>query len=514
MKQKFIVTATPPTTNGDLHLGHMSGPYLGADIFTRAQRLMGHDVVYMSSTDDNQSYLLSKAVQEKRTPREVVADYSAKIRKSLQATNIQMDAFTSPDHPVHIQRVQGYFTDLHSQGLLIEKELDFLYCEHCEQVLYEAFVKGKCPSCSAGCGGNFCEECGYPNDPLDMIDPYCLFCDTTPVIKRQRIVVFPLEPMRQKLEGYYRSHSYQWKPRLKEWYSNFLARPLPEIPVSNICEWGVPVPLDGFENQVINVWFEMMPGHLATMERWNEEQSDQDFWNWSKQKGTRLVQFFGFDNSFYYAVLHTAMMLGVGQHITADAFVVNEFYLLEHKKFSTSRKHAIWASEFITTSNSDLVRMYLSMTGPEQKQTNFSLSEFDRTGETFFSELIIPFIQGSSPEAQIQEDSIYEVVEKFKSLFEKYYSTEFFSPSSAVYALRSFVMQAVDTKETNNASALLALALFAYPVMPIFGSELWTALTGKSEGQMSWDTLEFNDAIQLDNGLTYLQECLRSEVSV
>ncbi|MCR8842147.1 class I tRNA ligase family protein [Paenibacillus sp. SC116] len=513
MCKKFIVTATPPTTNGDLHLGHVSGPYLGADIFTRAQRLMNHEVLYISSTDDNQSYLLTKAIQEKRSPKDVVEDYSAKIKKSLQLAQVRLDEFTSPDHPIHVQEVQKYFMDLYNQGYLVEKEMDFLYCEHCQQHLYEAFVKGICPTCTAPCGGNFCEECGNPNDPLHMLEPVCLRCESAPSIRSNRVIVFPLEKLRSQLEVYYNQNSYKWKSRLREWYRQFLSRPLPEVPVSNVCEWGVPVPLEALSNQVINVWFEMLPGHLATIKRRYEHHSSENGLQWDGNEDVSIVQFFGFDNSFYYTVLHTAMIMGLAEQQPADSFIINEFYLLENKKFSTSRKHAVWASEFITPENSDLVRLYLSMTGPEHRQTNFAIDQFHRTSQSVFNELFLPFLSQNSEKGQVGAISNENVIQTFKGLFEQLYSDPFFSPSGAVHALKSYAAQVRTYDDVSKGQALLGLCLFAYPIMPTISAQLWMALTGKLEHEMSWNDLNLDD-LNLQKALDVVESRLLVQSSV
>ncbi|TVX93692.1 class I tRNA ligase family protein [Paenibacillus agilis] len=513
MCKKFIVTATPPTTNGDLHLGHMSGPYLGGDIFTRAQRLMGHEVLYISSTDDNQSYLLTKAIQEQRPPKEVAEDYSAKIKKSLQLAQIGLDEFTSPDHPVHVREVQSYFMELYNQGYLVEKDIDFLYCEPCQQHLYEAFVKGTCPTCAAPCGGNFCEECGNPNDPTDMIEPLCLRCQSVPTVRSNRVIMFPLEKLRSQLANYYNQNGYKWKPRLREWYAQFLARPLPEVPVTNVCEWGVPVPLEAFSNQVINVWFEMLPGHLATLKRRYEHHASEHQLAWDGNEDVNIVQFFGFDNSFYYTVLHTAMIIGLAEQQPADSFIINEFYLLENKKFSTSRKHAVWASEFITPENSDLVRLYLSLTGPEHKQTNFTIEQFNCTSQSLLNELFRPFLSPRNDKGQAGTTSIDDVIHSFKGLFEQLYSEQFFSPSGAVHALKSYTAQVNTYDDVSQGKALLALSLFAYPIMPTVSAQLWTALTGKLEHEMSWH--DFSQVeVNIQNGLNVIESRLLVQTSV
>jgi methionyl-tRNA synthetase len=487
MKKKFLLTATPPTTNGDLHLGHISGPYLGADIFKRARELFDDEVLYISSTDDNQSYLLTKSFQERRAPKKVVEDYSSKINKSLAMANIKMDAFTSPDTDIHRKYVQDFFSDLYNSGHIIPRELEHCYCEPCNQFLYEAFIKGKCPHCLSSSGGNFCEECGNPNDPLQLVDAQCTLCGGPPTIKRETVFIFPLEPLRDQLTQYYNENHKKWRPHLSAWYKKLLSDKLIDVHVSNVSDWGVKIQIEGYSTQSINVWFEMLPGHLATLAAQNKKLS-MDF-QWGKEESSNslnIIQFFGFDNSFYYAVLHIAALIAKGYRCP-ETFIINEFYLLENRKFSTSRKHAIWASEFLEKENSDIVRLYLSLTGPENEQTNFSLSEFERFKSEWVGKELVPFLeQGIKVSVASNDDSIRLAINEFKnSLFEAY-SIGGFSPRKVAAKLQSFISE-VNQHKQNSPISLAAFLICAYPIMPTLSTQLWEQLAGPDH-IMRWDS--------------------------
>lgn len=482
---KYLLTATPPTTNGDLHLGHISGPYLGADIYKRARELSGDEVLYICSTDDNQSYLLTKAFQENRTPKEVVDDYSGRIARSLTLANIKLDAFTSPDTELHRRYVQDFFMDLYNENHINLKEMEHCYCEQCDQYLYEAFIKGKCPNCLSPSGGNFCEECGNPNDPLGLVEAHCTLCGSTPVIISETIFVFPLEPLREQLTEYYNENNHKWRPHLRTWYKNLLSEKLIDVPVSNISDWGVRVPIEGFSSQAINVWFEMLPGHWATLASVNQE-SEVRWGRTENSNGVNIIQFFGFDNSFYYAVLHTAMLLVKG-YSCADTFVINEFYQLDNSKFSTSRKHAIWASDFFQHENSDVVRFFLSLTGPEDHQTNFSLSEFERFKSEFVGSELITFLErGINSNDSFQDEIIDIKIRQLKEHISYLYNTSEFSPRRAAERLQAFVCD-VNKSNQNSNLTLAAFLICAYPIMPALSERLWQLLVA-TEQLIRWDS--------------------------
>lgn len=500
MKQKILVTATPPTTNGDLHLGHLSGPYLGADVYTRAQRMLGHEVLYISSTDDNQSYLMTKALQEKRTTMEVIEDYSGRISKSLRGAQIEMDAFTSPLNDAHISRVQDFFLKLYHEGKLEARVTPTCYCESCQRFLYEAYVKGGCPTCGKSAGGQFCEECGHPNDPLQLADAKCSLCGTVPVIRELKGIWFPIEPYRKELEKYYNEKASKWRPHLAAFFQEILTyEELPAFLISNPSDWGIRVPLEDFDDQVINVWFEMLPGHIQTTVAVNNlDEAKVNKW-WKSGEDVSLVQFFGFDNSIYYVIYHTAMMIAHGEYQLADTFINNEFYLLEHKKFSTSRKHAIWGSEFFNETNSDWLRYHLCLTGPELTQTNFSVEEFQQTlqGETLqncrrLCELAFAAM-GKDRTVQAQPSAEVQAwLERYNAAFINHYSTYRFSLRQAAEALAAYVREGhdfINSMQSNaeDAHAILrGLSLFSLPVTPSFGKSLYQLLYGR-DASIRWD---------------------------
>ena len=299
---------------------------------------------------------------------------------TLQAAEIFPDVYARPRlSEFHIPYVQEFFRKLHAEGKLVIKKAPSLFCEKCDRYVFEAFVSGKCPHCKAGSGGNACEDCGQPNDCVDLVDPVCKTCGSRPKITLMERVYFPLAPYTEKLRSYYQSAN--MNPHLRALCEQMLNQGLPEIALTHNTDWGIPVPLPGFEDQRLYVWFEMAPGFMAATQELAEKRREGAGWaGYWKQAGNSIVHFFGFDNGYFFAVLFPALFLAYDSEIKLpDIFVTNEFYRLDGLKFSTSRNHAIWGRELLKEASLDAARFYLSYTNPERAQTNFTRDGFYST---------------------------------------------------------------------------------------------------------------------------------------
>ncbi|MFE5209771.1 class I tRNA ligase family protein [Streptomyces sp. NPDC056600] len=373
-----FVFSTPPTPNGDLHLGHLSGPYLGADVYVRYQRLIGNQAWHLTGSDDFQSYVTAVAAREGSTSAEVAAHFSAEIAATLAAMDISVDEYyvTSTEEGYR-EGLQRYFTRLVDSGHVRPRATPALLDAETGDYLYEVDVSGTCPSCSHGAGGNICEECGEPNLVADLVDPSSRLSSAAP--KTDEVVRYTL-PLHEFADVVADHHKRGRVPvRLRELAERVFARPSLDLPVSHPSDWGVRPAGDDLDGQVIWVWPEMSHGFLHGIERLGAGTGQQ----WSKDapsKDWKIVHFFGYDNSFYHAILYPVLygLAHPGWNPDID-YHVNEFYLLEGQKFSTSRRHAIWGKEILTPDTVDAVRYYLSRTRPEGERTDFRRAEFDRT---------------------------------------------------------------------------------------------------------------------------------------
>jgi methionyl-tRNA synthetase len=474
--RRFLVTATPPTTNGDLHVGHLSGPYLGADVFCRAQRLLGHEALYASGGDDHQTYVVTTAQALDLAPAELAARCGRDIRETLRLADIDIDAFTTVDE-VYLARVRAFFTGLHDRGKLVRRKWTFPYCERTGRYLLEAFVNGYCPECFATTSGAICESCGHPNDPGSL-----LFGVGTGAHARSRIrpreveiLVLPLEEYREQIAGFFARRRETMRPRVLRFVDEMLARPLPDFPVTYPADWGVPVPVAGFAGQVFNVWAEMLPGlmHMAEVARARRApESSADVW--ASDSGYELVQFLGYDNTFYFSLAHLGLSLAHGDLLAPTAIVTNEFYHLDGAKFSTSRRHLLWARDLVGTHGADSVRFYLALDNPEQQSANFTEPEFRKTVTTRLWKPLAA-IEAAGKARPAVEGPEPALLCRYRDRMRRAYTLETFSLRQAAESTANLLALLAARATTDPALAghgLRAIAELAAPLLPGLAARL------------------------------------------
>jgi methionyl-tRNA synthetase len=367
--RQTIVYAAPPTPNGDLHLGHLSGPYLAVDVLPRYLRMRGVQVMAHTGTDDFQTYVATKGLATDRSPQAVTAHFGDRIVGTLDRFGIRPDHFLRPSQtPAYTTFVQAFFTRLRDQGALVLRDAPSLHCPTCDHYVHEARVGGLCPHCQTPTSGNGCERCYRPNDCADLIEPSCNHCGTPVQVVSTRRYYFDLESQRQALTGFQAAVSAN--PHVKALLQSLLDGELPTISVSHIADWGIPVP--DRPGQVLYEWFEMAAGFLYSATQLSPDGCWESLW---KDAETAVVQCFGFDNAFFFAAFLPAVLSAYDPAIRLpQALVSNEFYRLDGHKFSTSRNHAVWGDEALAHLPTDVVRFVLSHDRPQSEQTSFSLA--------------------------------------------------------------------------------------------------------------------------------------------
>ncbi|WP_018680932.1 class I tRNA ligase family protein [Actinokineospora enzanensis] len=389
-RRPVFVFSTPPTPNGDLHLGHLSGPYLGADAYVRFQRMNGVRAWHLTGSDDFQSYVQSRARKDGTTPAETARRFSTEIAATLRLMDIEPDQYTvttaDPDYP---PALTAFFRRLLDSGRVAPQDAPALFDAETGEYLYECDVHGLCPTCKAVTGGNICEECGEPNQCVDLVAPVSNRSDRAPRQDSARRYSLPLHEFREEIRAH---HNLGRVPaRLRELADRVLARDEFHLPVSHPSSWGVPtptvptaptaptapaVPVSDGPEQVVWVWPEMAFGFLHGIQalggRLGEDwQADRPSADW------KIVHFFGYDNSFYHSVLYPALYRLAHPDWEPDIdYHVNEFYLLDGEKFSTSRGHAIWGKELLGPDTVDAVRFHVARTRPEGRRTDFRLADY------------------------------------------------------------------------------------------------------------------------------------------
>lgn len=372
----IFVFSTPPTPNGDLHLGHLSGPYLGADVFVRFQRMNGAAVWHLTGSDDFQSYVVERARREGCGPGEIAARYSAEIKATLSLMDIQIDQYTETStDALYRPGLQAFFSRLVASGSVTRRDGEALFDTITGDYLYEVDVSGGCPTCGQDTGGNICEDCGEPNACVDLVDPRSGRSDVPPRPGSVIRYSLPLHELRSDIAAHHRLG--RVPGRLTELADRLFRRARLDVAITHPARWGVSPVEPGVDGQVIWVWPEMAYGFLHGIESlgrrigqaWHADAPQQDW---------KIVHFFGYDNSFYHAILFPALYrLAFPDWVPDIDYHVNEFYLLEGAKFSTSRRHAIWGKEIAGPHSVDAIRFFLSRMRPEGRRTNFERGPYE-----------------------------------------------------------------------------------------------------------------------------------------
>jgi methionyl-tRNA synthetase len=378
---QYIVIVPPPTPNGNLHLGHIAGPFIAGDVFSRHCRDGNGEVLFTTGTDDNQSYVVTAANRKGCLPGELCEKSTREIQDSLRALHIGVDGF-APFDAAYRKACVEFLVKLHKHGKFTWKDREFFVLPD-GTALFEAFVKGRCPVCLAETSGGLCESCGHPNNYTEILDPFCTLEPAAALARKTfRILVFELEHYRAQLGAYVESRCASWRPHIRELLRDLLNGPLPEFPITYPGSWGIPAPFAGADGQVINAWAEGMPASMyctAVAARNLGVDFDHVDDLWKRGSGNRLVYFLGFDNSYFWAMSHLALLMAHdGKYILPEVVVPNEFYELENEKFSTSRGHVLWASEVARQYDADAIRFYLCHTNPEHHRTNFGRREMEK----------------------------------------------------------------------------------------------------------------------------------------
>ena len=379
--ERTLVIAPGPTANGDLHLGHLAGPFLSADVCARYARAAGRDVLFGTGVHFTQNYIVTTARRLGLPPEELRIRSAGQVEETLAAVGIEPDGFVRFDER-YVQTVRDFFGRLHRLGRLRLRAVAFPYLAATEEYLTDAYVRGGCPVCLAvGCAG-LCENCGHWIASGELIDPRSTLHPDEPVeLREAQVLVLPLEEHRAALTDYFARQSATMRPRLARLIEELLASPLPEYPITLPISWGIPAPFPETPGQVLysdaeTIAWSMHCTTLAAENRGEVPAGKDELW--STEAGAKVVYFFGSDASFAFAVVGVAMLLALGGYALPEHFVTNEFYELDNDKFSSSRGHVVSGRELAAEVPRDLIRFYLAATGPDFQRTNFTREAMTR----------------------------------------------------------------------------------------------------------------------------------------
>ena len=375
---RYIVTSALPYANGKLHVGHVAGAYLPADIFVRYLRLKGEDVIYICGTDEHGTPISISADKEGVTPHEVVKRYHDSIKEAFDGVGIEFDNFSGTARPPHHKLSQEFFTQLYNKEHIQSKVTLQFYCEHDKRYLPDRYVEGTCPKCGAGgARGDQCDKCGQIYDTTTLKEPVCKICGNTPIIRETKHWFLHLDSFRDKLKVWLSGKDY-WKENVLNFMMGLLEQGLIERSITRDLSWGVPVPLPDAEGKVLYVWFDAPIGYISSTVEWAEAQGKPELWkDYWLSPDTQLIHFIGKDNIIFHALIWPAMLMGqdVGYCLPHD-IPANEFMNLEGEKISTSKNWAIWVDEFVKEFDGEYLRWYLAVNAPEKQDSDFSFKDF------------------------------------------------------------------------------------------------------------------------------------------
>ncbi len=378
MSEHILIGVAWPYANGPLHLGHIAGAYLPADIFARYHRLKGNEVLMVSGSDMHGTPITIHAEQEGVSPREIANRYHQQFYDCWERMGISFDLYTNTETENHIKVTQDIFLTLLKKDYIYKDSMNLLYCPHCQRYLPDRYVEGKCPHCGyEGARGDQCDICGKPLNPLDLINPRCKLCQTTPEARESEHFFLRLSAFENKLLAWVKQQTH-WRPDVLNFVTNYLKSGLKDRAITRDMEWGIPIPLPGFENKRIYVWFEAVIGYLSASMEWAQLQGKEDAWRPFWQGDGKTYYFIGKDNIPFHAIIWPAMLMGYGGLNLPFDVPANEFLTLEGKKFSTSRHWAVWLPDYLERYAADPLRYMLSANMPETGDADFSWSEWLR----------------------------------------------------------------------------------------------------------------------------------------
>jgi len=377
--KRYTITAALPYTNGPIHIGHLAGVYVPADIYSRYLRLQGHDVAFICGSDEHGVPITIKAKKEGVTPQDIVDKYHAIIKTSFEDFGITFDNYSRTSAKIHHETASEFFKALYDKGEFIEEVTEQLYDAEANQFLADRFVVGTCPKCgNEESYGDQCEVCGTSHNATDLINPKSAITGATPSLKETKHWFLPLDKHEAFLkEWILEGHKKDWKPNVYGQVKSWIDDGLRPRAVTRDLDWGIPVPVDGGEGKVLYVWFDAPIGYISATKEWAEREG-KDWELYWKDKDTKLLHFIGKDNIVFHCIIFPAMLKAEGSYILPDNVPANEFLNLEGNKLSTSKNWAVWLHEYLVDfpEKQDVLRYALTANAPETKDNDFTWKDF------------------------------------------------------------------------------------------------------------------------------------------
>jgi len=427
--KRYTVTAALPYANGPVHIGHLAGVYIPADIYARYLRLKGKDILYICGSDEHGVPITIRAKKEGISPQEVVDKYHEMNKKAFLDFGISFDIYDRTSSPVHHETAAEFFKKLYDEGKFIEKESEQYYDEKSQQFLADRYIIGTCPNCKfTEAYGDQCEQCGSSLSPNELINPRSTLSGEKPVLKETKHWYLPLQQYEKWLSEWIIDEHKEWKSNVYGQCKSWLDNGLKPRAVTRDLDWGVPVPLPDAEGKVLYVWFDAPIGYISATKQWaiNNKSDWEPYW---KSKDTRLIHFIGKDNIVFHCIIFPAMLKANMDFILPDNVPANEFLNLENNKISTSKNWAVWLHEYLEElpDKEDVLRYTLCTNAPETKDNDFTWKDFQAKNNNELVAILGNFVNralvltqkyfdGKVPDQSELFDYDLEVIEKISRI--------------------------------------------------------------------------------------------------
>jgi methionyl-tRNA synthetase len=508
LKEKILVTAALPYANGPLHIGHLAGAYIPADVYVRYQRLKGSDVLFICGSDEHGVPITIRADKENVSPTVIVDRYHTMMKQSFERIGLGFDNYSRTSLPLHHKISQDFFLNLYNKGFVNDQQVRQYFCATCRRFLPDRYIEGECPHChSKGARGDQCEPCGRWLEPEQLISPKCKVCGSNPEMRTTRHWYFRLSEFQKQLEEWQASKP-EWKSNVREFCSGWFKEGLTDRPITRDIDWGIPVPLPGAEGKVLYVWFDAPIGYISSSVEWAQNQGNPERWRdyWLDSK-TRLIHFIGKDNIVFHAIVWPATLMAHGDFILPSQIPANEFLNIEGRKISTSRNWAVWVDEYLDVFPPDPLRYWLESNAPESKDADFTWKDFQTRNNSELADVLgnlvnrsLTFIEKNFEAKTPPAGSLTEADKAiFAAIAE---STKRIGAALDDFQVRRAVMELMDLARAGNkyfndsapwssiksdrarcASTLnttlqlqLALAVLMEPFLPFSAEKLWKML--------------------------------------
>ena len=377
--KRTTVTAALPYANGGVHIGHLAGVYVPADIYVRYLRMKGEDVIFICGSDEHGVPITIRARKEGVTPKAIVDRYHNQIKDSFEQFGISFDIYSRTTSDIHHQFASDFFRKLYDDGKLVERESEQYYDEEAKQFLADRYITGECPHChNPHAYGDQCEKCGSDLAPTELINPQSAISGSKPVMKRTKNWYLPLDQYQEWLKEWILEGHKEWRPNVYGQCKSWLDMDLQPRAMTRDLDWGIPVPVEGGDGKVLYVWFDAPIGYISN----TKELLPDDWEKWWKAPDTRLIHFIGKDNIVFHCIVFPVMLKAHGGYILPENVPANEFLNLENDKISTSHNWAVWLNEYLEEmpGKQDFLRYALTAGAPETKDNNFTWKEFQDHG--------------------------------------------------------------------------------------------------------------------------------------